>query len=286
MDGLNKISNSGWGMTGLYEGQRLVFSGTFDSKRIRRENWQRFFPFFKTDLTKNPGSIINNLDVYSLFSHNAKWAWREAYFIAKRRGAEVGVEDIFLALLKTSAVNNLFSRFKVDYKTAKNLLQNYLKLKPSPSLLAVQKIPFEAFAISLQLHDHKIGCLMLLGALLTVTPEDNILQAIFANIELDLEKLEIFSDWILNLDYEFPKNSTASKLLFCCEQAAGLEEHFGYFYEFPAIESAVALSSGQTLSDLEHLKALQLLVRAGLLAQKKHIKNISEDLIKQAAEVV
>lgn len=286
MDKLKNTNSSSWGMTGLYEGRRLVFSGTFNQPRIRRETWQMLFPFFKKLGHENPESIVNNLDVYSLFSPNAKTAWREAYFLAKKNDRPVGVEDIFLALLKTPAVNNLFARFKVNYRTTQTLLQNYLRLTPTPSSQAVKRIPFEAFTISVQLHDHKIGSLMLLGALLNLTPEDNILQAIFSNIGFNFEKLEIFAGWILNLNYEFPKDSRAAKLLFCCRQAEGLEQHFGYFYEFPAIESALNFASGQTLKDLEHLKALQILIRAGLLAQKQYSKNISAELIVAAASQI
>jgi len=45
----------------------------------------------------------------------------------------------------------------------------------------------------------------------------------------------------------------------------------------------VDLSQGQTLKDLEHLKSLQLLIKAGLLAQTKKTKIISESLVRQAA---
>ena len=125
---------------------------------------------------------------------------------------------------------------------------------------------------------------MLLGALLNTLPEENILQAIFSNIGLTIEKLELFAVWSLGLNHEFPKNSRQAKLLFCCQQAAALERHFGYFFELPAIEAAVSLSANQTIKDLEHKKALQFLVKAAAVAKNRGTKIISENFVKQAAD--
>ncbi len=202
-----------------------------------------------------------------------------------RKNAKAGLEwkIFFWPCWREPSVKNLLSRIKVDSLQAKRFINNYLKLTLSLNDDTVKKIPFEAFALAAKLHNHKVGSLMLLGGLLKATPHDNILQAVFTNIGLTAAKLELFAVWHLDLDYEFPPNSTSGKLLFCLRQATGLEEHFGYFFELPAIEAAVDLSQGQTLKDLQHLKALQLLVKAGLLAQNKKTKIISENLVKQAA---
>jgi hypothetical protein len=275
---------SPWGLEAFYEGYRLVFSADFNTALKTTKKWQKAFKFFAAAPDKNPGSIISNVDLYNLFSKDAMHAWSDAYVLAQKSKSQLGVEDIFLALLKESSVKNLLSRIKVDGLQAKTLINNYLKLTPPLCGTTVKKIPFEAFALAAKLHNHKVGTLMLLGGLLKAVPQNNILQAIFSNIGLSAAKLELFAVWLLDLDYEFPPDSASGKLLFCLRQARGLEKHFGYFFELPAIEAAVDLSQGQTLKDLQHLKALQLLVKAGLLAQNKKTKIISESLVKQVAQ--
>ena len=272
-------TNSGWGLTALFEGYKLVFLG----KPEKNKRFKNFFSLPKLKQEHNKKSIIVEVDLYRLLSPSAKNAWDVACDCAKKRKKELGVEDIFLALLNQPSVKNLFCRLKVSTKDAETFLKNYLKLQTGSGTEPVKKIPFEAFALALELGNHKIGSLMLLGALLHCTPEDNVLQAIFSNIGLDEEKLKILATWILSLNYEAKKNLNSAKLLYCCRQAQGLEQHFGYFFEFPAIEAAVELSSKQTLKDLEHKKALQLLVKAANLAKADGIKTINEKLVQQAA---
>lgn len=272
--------NSGWGLTALFEGYRLVFSGIPEkNKRLKK-----FFALPKFNKKQDKKSIIIDVDLYKLLSPSAKNAWDIACESAAARKKELSVEDIFLALLNQPSVKNLFSRLKVSTKDAEIFLKNYLKLQTGSGTEPVKKIPFEAFALALELGNHKIGSLMMLGALLHCTPQDNVLQAIFSNIGLDEEKLKILATWILSLNYQPQKNPNSAKLLYCCRQAQGLEEHFGYFFEFPAIEAAVQLSSKQTLKDLEHKKALQLLVKAGSLAKEKNTNLISQSLVKQVAK--
>jgi hypothetical protein len=275
-----KNSAGSWGLEAFYEGYRLVFSA--DLKITGK--LQKIVQLFKAKPNnKNPGSIISNVDLYGMFSKSAKHAWNNACALAQKRKGPLAVKDIFLALLKEPSVINLLSRIKVSIPQAETFINNYLKLTSPLRGAAVKKIPFEAFALAAKLHNHKVGSLMLLGGLLKATPDNNILQAIFSNIGLTAAKLELFAVWLLDLDYEFPPDSQSGKLLFCLRQAAGLEEHFGYFFELPAIEAAVDLSQNRTLKDLQHLKALQLLVKAGLLAQTKKTKIISESLVRQAA---
>lgn len=275
-------TQTGWGLTAFYEGYRLVFTGLFEKGGMGRERLKKLFPFLSPGQKKNK-SIIKNLDLFSLFSKSARHAWQQASVSARKRKSLVGAEDIFLALLKEASVQNLLHRLKVSTHEAESFLNNYLTLAPISSVEAVKKIPFEAFNLALKLRNHKIGSLMLLGALLNSMPEENILQAIFTNIGLTEEKLELFAVWLLKLNYEFPQNSPSGKLLYCLRQAEGLEEHFGYFFELPAIEAAVSLSQGQTFKDLEHKKALQLLVKAGLLAQNQKYKTVTENFVAHAA---
>lgn len=276
-------TDSGWGLTAFFEGYRLIFTGLFERKGLGRARLKKLFPFLRSGRKKKKNSIIKDLDLFSLFSTSARHAWNHANVSARKRKSLVGAEDVFLALLKEASVQNLLHRLKVSTHEAESFLNNYLTLAPSSSVETVKKIPFEAFNLAVKLGNHKIGSLMLLGALLNTMPEENILQAIFANIGLTEEKLELFAVWLLKLNYEFPKNSPSGKLLYCLRQSEALEEHFGYFFELPAIEAAVYLSQGQTFKDIEHKKALQLLVKAGLLGQTQKNKIISENLVAQAA---
>lgn len=272
-----KPAGNGWGMTALFEDYRLTFSGGPDSAGLKA----KISAAFNSGQEPKTGPV-GSVDLYRLFSPDAKNAWQGAWESAKKRDRAISLEDIFLALLKEPSVKNLLSRMKVNTQAAQTLLTNYLKLTPPSGSDTAKIIPFMAFAFALKLHNHKIGSLMLLGALLKAAPRDNILQAIFVNVGLTLEKLEPFAVWTLDLNYEFPPLSSRYKLLYCLRQAQGLEEHFGYFFEAPAIEAAIKQSAGQTFTDLEHKKALQILVRAGQLAQGKGTKVISESLVRQA----
>lgn len=279
---LQKVQDN-WGLCAFYEGYRLIFSGVFDINRVRKEKWGKLWPFYNPKNTEHKKNLTEEVDVYNMFSHSAKHAWNRAFVKTSKQHRPVGVEDLFLALLEEPTVKNLLRRIKVSTHTAEKFLNNYLKLNHQNTTQTLQQIPFQAFNFAMKLHNRKIGSLMLLGALLENTPQDNILQAIFTNIGLTTKKLEIFSVWILNLNYEFPKNSEASQLLFCCQQTQLLESHFGYFYELPAIETAVSLARNY-YTDMRHLKAMQYLIKAGLIAKEKNNKLVTAKMVSQAAQ--
>ena len=267
-----------WGLSADYKGYQLEFSQGREVSSfglLKKDS-------FKINQKSNKHQII---DIYSLLSADAKLAWADAYKICKKRGGkEIGVEDIFLALLKAKSVILMLERLKVSPTEAEKVIKNYLKLAPPLCDMAVKKIPFEAFVLSVKLHNHKVGTLMLLSALLKATPHENILQAIFTNIGLTTAKLELFAVWFLSLNHSFPKESTSEKMLYCMLQVENLENHFGYFFEFPAIEKAMQLSRGESLKDLEHRKALQLLVKAAGIAREKNKKIITANYIEQARQ--
>jgi len=276
-------SGSGsWGISALYEGYLLEFSGLPDRGRIFKEKLQKFLPFFKPSTKPESQKIIKSVDIYSLFSPSAKASWNRACLVALKHKREVTMEDLFLTLLNTPSIKKLFAKLKIDASAAEIFLKNYLKISHQPESSNVKQVPFEAFALAMKLHNRKIGSLMLLGGLLCLAPPDNILQAIFSNIGLTLGKLEILSVWILNLEYEFPANSAAAQTAYCCLQAQSLENHFGYFFEFPAIDAAVECSQSY-YKDLQGQKALQYLVKAGKLAKEKGTTIISEKLVHQVA---
>lgn len=276
-------SGSGsWGVSALYEGYLLEFSGLPDRRRIFKEKFQKFLPFLKSPAKPGCQKIIKSVDLYSLFSPSAKIAWNRACLIALKHKREITMENLFLTLLDSPSIKKLFAKLKIDPSAAEKFLKNYLKLSHKTGSVNIKKVPFDAFALAMKLHNRKIGSLMLMGSLLRLAPSDNILQAIFSNIGLTLEKLEILSAWILNLGYEFPANSAAAQTFYCCLQAQNLENHFGYFFEFPAIDTAVKYSQNY-YKDLQGQKALQYLVKAGKLAKAAGTKIISEKYVRLAA---
>ncbi|MBI5530803.1 MAG: hypothetical protein HY918_04915 [Candidatus Doudnabacteria bacterium] len=268
----------GWGTTALYEGYRLIFSAGAKPEGL----WHKLAARFNKPQPQETKGLITNVDVYDLFSKDAKRAWTKALKRAAKHKRPLGVEDIFLSLLDEPNVKKIFVRMKTNTKTAETFLSNYLRLSRQTSDDAVKLLPFEAFALAVDIHSPSVGCVMLLGALLKCTPKNNILQAIFSNINLNLEKLKILSVWTLNLNYEFPNNSPAGQLLYCCRQATALEESFGYFFEFPAIEQAVNLSHDYYI-DMRHKKALQYLVKASLTAKSLDISIINEKFVQLAS---
>ena len=273
-----------WGLAAIYEGQKLVFSGTFSQERIWRERWKKFFSVFKKDEDKAVQTTNGQTDLYNLFSPNARQVWNQAFLQAQHRRANVTLEDIFLALLNQQSVLDIFRRLGADTNAAKVLLKNYLQLKtPGQPRDELQKIPFEAYVLATKFHDPKIGSLMLLGALVKIAPQDGILQAIFSNLTLTLYKLEVLAVWELDLNYSFPESSAGADFLDCCRQAEGLEKHFGYFYQFSAIETAVIAAAGQFNKDQRHKTTLGLLVKGGLLGRQNQTKIISEQLIQKAS---
>lgn len=269
-----------WGLSAFYEGQLLVFSENFD---LSKTGGKKLFNLFKRKPKQKINKLIAEIDVYQAFSPDARQVWKNAYYFAKKQKDSIGAEAVLLALLKDKEIKTLFSRIKVNSSMAENFLKNYLVLNSCSSQPFIKKLPFEAYVLAAKLDTGSIDSLMLLGALVKLAPMDNITQAIFTNIGLTAEKLELLSAWLLELDYNFPEDSKNFKLLYCCRQAAILEQHFKYFYDFHAIEAAVNLSAGQSLKDLEHKKALQLLVKAGLLAKNAGQNNITANLVKQAA---
>ncbi len=287
MAGLNQslkyqpTNTNPWGLTALYEGYLLEFSGAPNKTRIGKEKLYEFLPFLKKPTPAIKQKIIKSVDIYSLFSPSAKTAWNRACLIALKHKREMAMEDLFLTLLNAPSVIELFAKLKIDTSTAKIFLTNYIKLSKLTESKNVTQVPFEAFLLAIKLHNHKIGSLMLLGGLLRLAPQNNVLQAIFSNIGLTVEKLEILTVWILNLDYEFPSNTSAGQTAYCCRQAQSLENHFGYFFEFPAIDTAVKYSQDY-FQDMRHQKALQFLVRAGNLARAEGSKIITEKLVRQA----
>lgn len=269
-----KTTKDGWGLKSGLDAQDIIFSGTFDAARFKREKWRLFWARLSGRLQTKP-----EIDIYDLFSPSAKDAWKKTFFLARKNHRLPSLEDVFLSLMDEPSVINLFKRLKVSTQDAKKLLNNYLKLNSSPPTPVLKELPFEAFNLALELKHSKIGSLMLLGALIKLTPPENILQAIFANIELNFTRWQLLTVWLLDINYDFADADT-EHLLNSCRQVSLLEQHFGYFYQLGAIEAANKLSQAQP-EVARQAAALNLLVKAGALAKSKRTKLITKDLIQE-----
>jgi hypothetical protein len=267
-----KSINSSWGLAALFKDYQLVFSDGHNNPSISEGAWKKIFPFFKTT-KKQTIANADEINVYNVFSLETKEVWQRSYLLAKKhRKLALSSEDIFLSLIKTKSIEQIFARLGVSVDTAETFLNNYLKLSPGlDSPVEIKKIPFATYAEASKLHAPNISPSLLLFGLLSNLPKQHILQAIFANIGLSLEKLEILTIWEMRLEYEFAPGSRDEALLNCCQQAALLEELFKYYFEYAAIEAALMLDPKNPMS---------LLVKAGLGAKKKGSKVVTEDQVK------
>jgi ATP-dependent Clp protease ATP-binding subunit ClpA len=138
------------------------------------------------------------VDLYKLFSPEAKQCWNNAFSIAKKRKSKhVWASDVFLSLLEDSRVQQVCYRLSVNPNDVRTLLSNYLTLKQDNAPL--NTIPFTAFQESVKLHNPSIDPLMLLCALVTELPEDHIIQNIFFNLNVDREKIETIASWLFHM---------------------------------------------------------------------------------------
>ncbi len=273
---LYRKTDFGWGLEGLYEGQKLVFSESLEKPRSVTSKLRKILNFKNQRPSTGGASIIPEIDIYQLFSPAAKLVWQRVPAIARKRHAPARAEDLFLSLLKDPEVQQLLARLRVNTATAETFLQNYLTLSPkSDSSVEIKKLPFQACLEAIKLHCPNISPLLLLYGLLAVLPGQHIIQAIFANIGLAADKLEILTAWLLDLEIAFPPASPKNLLLNCCRQAELLEQQFGYYYEYQAIDGAVKLAGS---------KALSLLVKAGLKAKISDKKTVTEAVINKAAQ--
>ena len=155
------------------------------------------------------------INIYELFNQDAKRAWNKSLTIAKQRQSKtvnlnseerpsvsvlVTPIDLFLALLEHQSIQLIFIRLGVNPADVKTILQNYAAFSIPASTNELNQIPFVAFGESLKLHNKTIDPLMLLCALGICLPEEHIIQAIFLNINLSVDKLEVLSSWIFHLD--------------------------------------------------------------------------------------
>lgn len=143
-----------------------------------------------------------DIDVYKLFTHSAKEVWNNSLRTSRKYGTETpNTVHIFLALLDHPAVKLVFFRFGVNPATFIPALEQYLKTQglPNESDL-VQRLPFAALEEALKMRNRSVDALMLLCALVTILPEDHVIQKIFFNVDLSYEKLEAIAAWVFNLD--------------------------------------------------------------------------------------
>ena len=254
-------SSDAWGLQAKDGETSLVFSGTFKLARIWRDNIDKI-------MLKPRRAVIagNAVDVFRLYSPAAVKAWNRAVWrTVNQDSGPVGCVDLFLSLIRDASVKKIFSRFGADLNDARALLKNYMALsRNSAAAEELKKIPFEAFLETEKLRSPAITPLMLLAALLKVLPPEHILQAVFINLGLSLNRLETLTVWLENLNYDFPGQDFSKNLLHCCQRTQWLERHNRISFKLSAIEQALAASSNNPPG------AIRLLVRA---AGKTHNRN-------------
>ena len=153
-------------------------------------------------------------DIFQFFSEDARRVWNNSVKIASQRIAktkklnketagqkefQVTADDLVLSLLEDKSVELVFWRLGINPKDIKTLLLNYAYFNSAGLGQELEQIPFVAFGESLKLHNKSIDPLMLLCALATTLPKEHILQAVFFNINLTTEEIEIISSWVFNL---------------------------------------------------------------------------------------
>jgi ATP-dependent Clp protease ATP-binding subunit ClpA len=162
------------------------------------------------------GGLKNGVrvDIFELFSESAKKVWGNSLNMAKKRrddlkklnpkfnlriNPEVTANDLALSLLNDKNIGMVFLRLGVDIDEIKKLVKKYSLINSEEPKETLAKIPFAAFTESLKLHNKTVDPLMLLCALAQNLPKEHFLQAMFFNIDLTADKLEIISSWIFNL---------------------------------------------------------------------------------------
>lgn len=191
-----------------------MFAAIYFWAKLKQQDLQEqginLLQFEEQAKTLNHGKFV---DVYQMFNHRAKKAWNNAVMIAKNRSKiraplgwrnkdeapQVNSVDLILSLLQEPSIKLVFLRLGVNINDITNLLQDYALIAPREDPNTLGRIPFIAFAESLKLHNKTIDPLMILCALAVGLPQNHILQAIFFNIDLTVEKLEIIASWIFHL---------------------------------------------------------------------------------------
>jgi ATP-dependent Clp protease ATP-binding subunit ClpC len=139
------------------------------------------------------------LDIYNLFSPEAKAAWNKALTIAgDKKIAAVTAADLLQALLTDQSVRLAFLRLGTNPKDISNFLSN--RQRPGGIKDELDKLPFVALDTALRLHNRTIDPLMLLCSLSKGLPEKHDLQEIFFSLNVDTEKLEALASWIFHME--------------------------------------------------------------------------------------
>jgi ATP-dependent Clp protease ATP-binding subunit ClpA len=141
------------------------------------------------------------VDVYGLFTEGARSSWNNALSFAQKYGASTpNTVHLFLSLLEYPGTKMVFYRFGVNPSVFKTPLETYLQKQQVDESEYMHKLPFVALSEALKMRNRSIDPLMLLCALVTVLPDEHVIQKIFFNLDLTSEKLEAIAAWVFNVD--------------------------------------------------------------------------------------
>lgn len=259
-------SKDKWGLYAKDGELTLVFSGFLNPIRIFKNKISRLL--LNPQLPQITGDAV---DIFRLFTPEAELVWNRAVWKSINQGSEKsGCMHLFLSLTQDPQVREIFTRLGADLHDARKLLLNVMRLSPASSAVEeLRQIPFVAFQEAEKLHSPGITPLMLLAAIVQVLSAEHILQAVFSNLDLTREKVEVLAVWRGSLNYDFPKNKNAQALLHCCQRVAIMEKHNRVFYKLNVIEEALTRSKGETAL------AMKLLIQAATRAKQDNKKNVT-----------
>jgi hypothetical protein len=261
-----KKTKDSWGTKAIIDGREFIFEPLTTSKKVLRKLTKNIFD---EDTDKKP------VNVFDLFSKETQEVWAMAKKISGNRKSNKFLgADIFFAISSHPGLTEIFDRLEFSIPAGKTITLNYLKLAGEPKFEDLSKLPFLALEESMKLHAHNIHPIVLMYALMHVTKEDDIVQAIFANLDLTPQKMEMLACWMLDLNYQFPEGSEEQSFLECCQKLKIIEEHNKCMFTYPAVKLALSKNLGKA----ENTK---ILVKAALEGKRLGKNIIKEELVKK-----
>ncbi len=147
-------------------------------------------------------------DLYDLFNPAAKEAWISAYELSAQKNPEIRHSqtlpldsfDLLLALLENPEVKTVFRRLRADPADIKTILKNHQRLEKNRDEKNLSgQIPFMALKSAIRLGNDSIDPLMLLLGLVSLLPEEHLMQSILLNLDVDTETLDTVCSWIFKI---------------------------------------------------------------------------------------
>ena len=235
---------------------RYISSKNKNSWPIRAKLQDYFLEFNQSDhfvrsiIAGSPKAKSDTINLYHFFSPSAKKIWKQ--------GSHSGIE-LFSALLEDYHFQIFAKRLTVPVTDIAILLKNYRQLQSNNKQeQPLYRLPFVAYEEMIRLGQREITSLTLLCALVTLLPQEHIIQSILTNIHADKVTCEIISAWILSDKNQLaadPEVELSSLTMIAyCLKASALEKIYHNFFSYRTIAQAV------TKYENDHVAILQKLI--------------------------